>query len=256
MNNINQRTCYFAFARCLFSGYISFETSNLINLFPIFVPHYRGMSGSPKNTFKMMGTNSYRDISYICISTFAYNSMAIIHTSRLRLQALKYDDLLIWHRQGRAALEKHLGLIASSWQIEPFFEAETLEALQHFWIPMVQIFPWDFMWYSNWEIILVEENRSIGGIGLSGLPDDNGATMVGYFIDTPYRNQGFASEALSALISWAKQDQGLHQILADTPLNNITSEKVLLKNGFQTFGEIEEVEHIEKIRVKHWILSL
>jgi hypothetical protein len=29
-----------------------------------------------------------------------------------------------------------------------FFEAETLEALEHFWIPMAQIFPWDFAWYS------------------------------------------------------------------------------------------------------------
>jgi hypothetical protein len=57
-----------------------------------------------------------------------------------------------------------------------FFEAETLEALEHFWIPMAQIFPWDFAWYSNWEIILEEENRSIGGIGYSGLPDDNGCT--------------------------------------------------------------------------------
>lgn len=182
--------------------------------------------------------------------------MDSIRTSRVKLQALTHNELLIWHRHGREALEKHLGLVPSKWQIEPFFEAETLEALEHFWIPMAQIFPWDFAWYSNWEIILEEEKRSIGGIGFSGLPDDNGTTMVGYFIDMPYRNKGYASEALKGLIDWAKQDTTLSQILADTPVDNISSGKVLEKNSFQQFGEIEEVEHIETILVRHWKLNI
>jgi hypothetical protein len=32
---------------------------------------------------------------------------------RLKLQA-KHNELLIWHRQGREALEKHLGLVPSN----------------------------------------------------------------------------------------------------------------------------------------------
>jgi ribosomal-protein-alanine N-acetyltransferase len=72
----------------------------------------------------------------------------------------------------------------------------------------------------------------------------------------PYRNKGYASEALSGLIDWAKQDGSLCQILADTPVDNNSSEKVLEKNGFQQFGEIEEVEHIETILVRHWKLNI
>jgi RimJ/RimL family protein N-acetyltransferase len=44
--------------------------------------------------------------------------------------------------------------------------------------------------------------------------------------------------------------------LADTPVDNNSSEKVLEKNGFQQFGEIEEVEHIETILVRHWKLNI
>jgi RimJ/RimL family protein N-acetyltransferase len=79
--------------------------------------------------------------------------------------------------------------------------------------------------------------------------------MVGYFIDMPYRNKGYASEALKGLIDWAKQDSSLSN-LADTPVDNNSSEKVLEKNGFQQFGEIEEVEHIETILVRHWKLNI
>lgn len=177
-------------------------------------------------------------------------------SERLRLIPLDHFLLSTWHKEGRNALENQLQLQSSDWEIEPFFEAETKDALENFWLPMTNEYFLDFPWYTNWEIVLTDENRSIGGIGLSGMPDQDGITMVGYFLDKKYRQKGFASEALTTLIDWAATDFSLKTIIADTPVDNLASQNVLIKQGFKEFGLIEEVKHIENLKVKHWRLDL
>jgi ribosomal-protein-alanine N-acetyltransferase len=88
------------------------------------------------------------------------------------------------------------------------------------------------------------------------MPDQDGVTMVGYFLDKKYRQKGFASEALKTLIDWAATDFSLKTIIADTPVDNLASQNVLIKQGFKEFGLIEEVKHIENLKVKHWRLDL
>lgn len=177
-------------------------------------------------------------------------------SERLRLIPLDYFLLSTWHQEGRNALERQLKLALSSWEIEPFFEAETQDALANFWLPMTDEYFLDFPWYTNWEIVLQNENKSIGGIGLSGMPDQDGVTMIGYFLDKKYRQKGYATEALKLLIEWAATDFSLKTIIADTPVDNIASQNVLKKAGFTPFGLIEEVIHIENITVKHWRLDI
>jgi RimJ/RimL family protein N-acetyltransferase len=77
----------------------------------------------------------------------------------------------------------------------------------------------------------------VGGIGLAGLPDNEGTTEVGYVIDQKFRGQGIASEAVKALTEWAFQDAGLRILRAETPVDNAGSQRVLEKNDFQKTGE-------------------
>jgi RimJ/RimL family protein N-acetyltransferase len=39
-------------------------------------------------------------------------------------------------------------------------------------------------------------------------------------------------------------------------VDNLASQNVLIKQGFKEFGLIEEVKHIENLKVKHWRLDL
>ncbi|MHA8087093.1 GNAT family N-acetyltransferase [Aquirufa sp. Wall-65K1] len=163
--------------------------------------------------------------------------MIAIKTPRLQLIPLDHSLLTIWADQGRDALEIQIGLQHNTWEIEAFFQEETQMALQDYWLPMTKKFPFDFIWYTNWEIILTEKSCSIGGIGMAGLPNDQGFTEVGYCLDKKFRGHGYASEALQYLIQWASQDQGLHYLVAETPIDNLASQSVLLKNDFVKTGQ-------------------
>jgi RimJ/RimL family protein N-acetyltransferase len=77
----------------------------------------------------------------------------------------------------------------------------------------------------------------VGGIGLAGLPDNEGTSEIGYALDQKFRGQGIATEAVQALTEWAFQDAGLQVLRAETPVDNAGSQRVLEKNRFQKTGE-------------------
>jgi RimJ/RimL family protein N-acetyltransferase len=158
-------------------------------------------------------------------------------TPRLTLIPLDHEQLLVWRQSGRKDLEKMLELQPNTWEMELFYEQETLKALSDYWIPQTAKFPLDYYWYSNWEIILNSSSRSVGGIGFAGLPDNEGSTEIGYVIDQKFRGQGIATEAVKALADWAFQDSGLKVLRAETPIDNQGSQRVLAKNRFQKTGE-------------------
>lgn len=62
---------------------------------------------------------------------------------------------------------------------------------------------------------------------------------IGYSIDEAYRRQGCATEAVSALVRWALAQAGVRLVTAQTEPGNLSSQRVLLKNGFvqEGFGE-------------------
>lgn len=180
--------------------------------------------------------------------------MIEIYSDRLRLIPLDNQLLTFWNSEGRNNMEARLGINPSNWQVSDFDRLETEDALINFWIPMTAEHQADFFWFTNWDIVLASENTSIGGIGFAGFPDQDGVTMVGYFIDGNHREKGYATEALTCLIEWAKSEPALKTIIADTPFFNFPSQNVLKKTGFKEFSIGETVHLNEKIQTKNWRL--
>lgn len=97
--------------------------------------------------------------------------------------------------------------------------------------------PKDWLWYTNWLIYLCSDNTSIGSLCFKGGPV-NGAVEIGYGIDEPsYHNQGYATEAVKAMLAWAFGQQGVYFVTAETEKDNLASIRVLNKNGFLPAGE-------------------
>lgn len=180
--------------------------------------------------------------------------MIEISSERLRLIPLDNQLLTIWDTHGRAEMENRLGLTPSNWQMADFDRLETEDALKNFWLPMTAKYQTNFFWFTSWDIVLTSQNTSVGGIGFAGFPDQEGVTMVGYFIDGNHREKGFATEALNCLIDWAKLEPTLRTIIADTPFFNLPSQSVLKKAGFKEFSIGETVHLNEKIQTKNWKL--
>lgn len=161
-----------------------------------------------------------------------------LKTARLQLIPLDADKLAAL-RQGREHLEQLLGLEPSGLQISSGMEEEIAEALE-FWQEFTRSNPDDYYWGTNWEIVLAEANRTIGGIGMGGPPDRHGQVTVGYHIDLREHRRGYGTEALAGLRDWALRQPGCTSMVAFTPIDNLSSQKVLAKCGFELVDQVEE----------------
>ena len=158
--------------------------------------------------------------------------MLFIQTKRLKLLPLTHSQLLLCS-QDRSLLEQSLGLTPSNMQVEELYRNEHEDALQNFWLPNTLLYPDNYYWYTSWEIILVSQNLSIGGIGFAGPPNEQGETPVGYMVDGAFHRQGFATEALLAMADWYFGQPGAKALLASTYEDNTASVKTLERCGFR-----------------------
>lgn len=98
--------------------------------------------------------------------------------------------------------------------------------------------------WAVWYIILPEETSGrrilIGNAGFKGLPDVSGTVEIGYSLLEEYQNNGFATEAVGRLISWAFDEMKVKRIIAETFPEQIRSIRVMVKNNFTFIGEGSE----------------
>lgn len=82
------------------------------------------------------------------------------------------------------------------------------------------------------------KDRLIGHIGFHTAPDPDylrelapGAVEIGYSICAPYRRQGYAHEAVSALMRWANEEHGVTDFVFSISPDNVASLGLLRKLG-------------------------
>lgn len=82
-------------------------------------------------------------------------------------------------------------------------------------------------------IMLKKEGRPFGMIDFH----ITGTTVgLGYVIARTHQNNGYATEAVRAIIAWAFQQPGLYRINASTDVENIASARVMEKAGMVREG--------------------
>ena len=92
------------------------------------------------------------------------------------------------------------------------------------------------IWYTIWNMQLNDgTNRSVGDLAFKGL-DSNGLVEIGYGIKSEYEGQGYMTEAVTAMASWASEQPGVNIVEAETEDDNKASQRVLEKAGFQLNG--------------------
>lgn len=156
-----------------------------------------------------------------------------LKTKRLRIVPLDVQQMALLC-EGQDKLNAALGLTPNN-----AAEDEHLKAAYREMYRQCCEHPKEVLWYTNWQIVAKDENKSIGSIGFRGTANDKHEAEVGYGIDEAYRNQGYAAEALSAICEWAFS-QDAYYIRAQTEPDNEPSKKVLGKCGFKPVGDGDE----------------
>ena len=102
-----------------------------------------------------------------------------------------------------------------------------------------------FFEYGIWALTLKESGRLIGRAGLSAR-DGYDALEIGYILGKPYRGQGYAKEAVTAIIEYAERELDVHDFTAFSKEQNKASTGLLESIGFVRSGrdEIKGGRHI------------
>ena len=148
-----------------------------------------------------------------------------IETNRMVLRAFRIDDL-----------DEHVAIL-SDWQVTK-------------WLSDTIPFPYkrtdgeefiendqdDFAKGDNVHFSIIEKTtmRHMGGIRLFSAKSSK--CEIGYWLGSDFWHKGYAVEILSAMINWLKSEGVVKNIVAVTAKNNIASQKLLEKVGFQYGG--------------------
>jgi RimJ/RimL family protein N-acetyltransferase len=85
--------------------------------------------------------------------------------------------------------------------------------------------------FGYYRITRLADGRAIGGLGFKGQPD-GGCVEIGYGLAPSGRGHGYAAEAVIALLTVAA-DHGLSRVMAETTLDNVASQRTLIRAGFR-----------------------
>jgi [ribosomal protein S5]-alanine N-acetyltransferase len=85
-------------------------------------------------------------------------------------------------------------------------------------------------------VILVED-RIVGTLGISNVVRGQfQSANLGYFVAQEMNGRGVATRAVALAAEWAFGRIGLHRLEAGTLVDNLASQRVLEKNGFDRIG--------------------
>jgi ribosomal-protein-alanine N-acetyltransferase len=85
--------------------------------------------------------------------------------------------------------------------------------------------------------LILDGDKPVGFVGLSNiLRDALQSAIVSYWVDREHNGRGLATAALAEVVGLAFGDLALHRLEAGTLPDNVASQRVLEKNGFERFG--------------------
>lgn len=176
-------------------------------------------------------------------------ALPIVHSPRLDLVLMTPAFFERCLAGEYAAAASELGAaIDDEWWAETY--------IMRFWLERLITEPEVQLWLAR-AIVRREDRRMIGHVGFHGRPGMPhleayalGGVEMGYTVFTPYRRQGYAAEALEALMRWAA-GQGVPSFVLSIAPDNRASQAIARRFGFVKVGEHEDPEDgLEEVFVR------
>ena len=171
---------------------------------------------------------------------------ATIHTERLDLALMTttFFDAALAGDQERAAHLLGVPIPAAWWPVSQHQQLRLEQARAN---PALQ--PW-----LERAIVLRASQTMVGSIAFHMAPEPEpvrplgpGGVEFGYTIFAPFRGQGYATEAVQGLMTWAQQ-QGVARFVLSISPENEPSLRIAARLGFVKIGsQMDEEDGIEEI---------
>ncbi|RZK59560.1 MAG: N-acetyltransferase [Pedobacter sp.] len=156
----------------------------------------------------------------------------MIESKNLVLKHLSQGQLIKYIANDNS-LEAELKLNPTRKIITPQLE----EALAETILPNVADTGKNHLFSTLWTIILKAESRMVGDICFVGEPAEDGEIEIGYGTYEDFRGKGYMTEAVACIIEWAKRQDNVKSIFAQTSKDNPASWHILERNNFEKVDE-------------------
>lgn len=111
---------------------------------------------------------------------------------------------------------------------------------------------------SSFAVALIEKSTDhmIGGVGWRPSPTDRQTGDIGYALAPQAHGHGYATEAVREILRFAFEEREAVRIEAQVFVGNVSSRRVLEKNGFQYEGTLEQIILKRGKRIDEWTFAL
>jgi len=162
----------------------------------------------------------------------------MVETKRLNIIPLNSEQLELY-LLGNNKFEREFKLVDSGRKVSPEINERVLRTI----LPAVKnSSDKNYLFYTFWIVIERSKKIIVAELGFKGEPAKNGEIEIGYGTMYEQRDNGYMTEAVGGMIRWAKQQERVKYILAETDENNLASISVVKKNKFQFDHQKEEMK--------------
>jgi len=104
-------------------------------------------------------------------------------------------------------------------------------------IKIIENDPENYMYHSFWFIIRKSDKKVVGSMDFKNIPNELGEVEIGYGLASKYEHNGYMTEAIKAFCEMALNNKKIKTVIAETEIENISSQEVLERCGFRKYKE-------------------
>jgi RimJ/RimL family protein N-acetyltransferase len=125
-------------------------------------------------------------------------------------------------------------VLASLQQMPPEAKAQISPA----WLALVQASGAIDPWIHGFSLVHRAGGEVVGSCGFKGPPGTDGVVEIAYAVEAAHQGKGYATEAATALVDYAFNNEQVRVVRAHTLPQPSASTRVLTKCGFRRIGEV------------------
>lgn len=97
----------------------------------------------------------------------------------------------------------------------------------------------DYIYNTFWFLIRKTDRIVVGSADFKDVPDENGEVEIGYGLGKSFEHNGYMTEAVKAMCSWALEQPGVSHVIAETDTDNPPSQSILRRCGFLLYQKAD-----------------
>jgi [ribosomal protein S5]-alanine N-acetyltransferase len=160
-----------------------------------------------------------------------------VHTARLELTPLAPEAIEALLAGDGEHLKLLTGAAFSPPVAPPPYMADSLPVV----LTRLRKVPREARWW-NWLVIRQDTSQAVGSIAFGGPPGPEGSVLIGYAMYSGYEGQGYATEAVRAMIEWAFAQPEVRVVRTMAPVWNTPAVHVAEKVGMRPVASDEDDE--------------